>query len=69
MTYLNITKFVLINELEKDHSMIEMRHLKNVAVFIQAFLKHFLPNYEQYQTALLLIKFPYIWIKVTLWHQ
>ena len=50
MTYLIITKFVLINELEKDHSMIEMRHLKNVAVFIQTFLKHFLPNYEQYQT-------------------
>ena len=49
MTYLNITKFVLINELEKD-SMIEMRRLKNVAVSIQTFLKHFLPNYEQYQT-------------------
>ena len=50
MTYLNITKFVLINELEKDQSMIEMRRLKNVAVSIQTFLKHFLPNYEQYQT-------------------
>ena len=23
MTFINITKFVLINELEKDHSMIE----------------------------------------------
>ena len=23
MTYINITKFVLINKLEKDHSMIE----------------------------------------------
>ena len=28
MTYINITKFVLINYLEKDHSMIETRRLK-----------------------------------------
>ena len=34
MTYINITKFALINELEKDHSMIEMCCLKNV-IFIQ----------------------------------
>ena len=37
MTYINITKFVLIN-LEKDHSMIEMRHLKNVVIFIETVL-------------------------------
>ena len=35
VTCINITAFVLINELEKDHSMIETRHLKNVAIFIQ----------------------------------
>ena len=35
MTYINITKFVLINQLEKDHSMIETRCLKNVVIFIQ----------------------------------
>ena len=35
MTYINITKFVLINQLEKDHSMIEMRCLKNIVIFIQ----------------------------------
>ena len=28
MTYVNITKFVLINWLEKDHSMIETSCLK-----------------------------------------
>ena len=28
MSYINITKFVLINQLEKDHSLIEMRRLK-----------------------------------------
>ena len=35
MTCVNITEFVLINELEKDHSMIETRCLKNVVIFIQ----------------------------------
>ena len=35
MTYINITKFVLINQLEKDHSMIETPRLKNVVIFIQ----------------------------------
>ena len=34
MTYINITKFVLTNLLEKGHSMIETCHLKNV-IFIQ----------------------------------
>ena len=29
MTYINITKFVLINQLENDHSMTEIRRLKN----------------------------------------
>ena len=34
MTYINITNFILINYLEKDHSMIETRCLKNVVIFI-----------------------------------
>ena len=38
MTYVNITKFVIINYLEKGHSMIETRRLKNVVIFIQALL-------------------------------
>ena len=38
MTYINIAKFVLINELEKDHSMIVTRCLKNVVIFIQTIL-------------------------------
>ena len=38
MTYINITKFVLINLLEKDHSVIETRRLKNVVIFIQTIL-------------------------------
>ena len=37
MTCINITKFVLINYLEKDHSRIEMRRLKNIVIFIQKF--------------------------------
>ena len=32
MTYINIIKFVLINLLEKDHSMIETRRLRNVKI-------------------------------------
>ena len=38
MIYINITNFVLISELEKDHSMIETRRLKNVAIFIETIL-------------------------------
>ena len=34
ITYINITKFVLINYLGQDHNMIETRRLKNV-IFIQ----------------------------------
>ena len=33
-----ITKFVLTDELEKDHSMIEKHCLKNVVIFIQTIL-------------------------------
>ena len=35
MSYINITNFVLISQLENDHSMIETCPLKNVAIFIQ----------------------------------
>ena len=35
MIYINITSFVPISELEKDHSMIETRPLKNVVIFLQ----------------------------------
>ena len=38
MTYVNMTKFVLISQLEKDRSMIETRHLKNIVIFIQTVL-------------------------------
>ena len=33
MIYINITKFVLNNQLEEDHSMIQTCRLKNVAIF------------------------------------
>ena len=33
--YINITSFVLINQLENDHSMIETRHLKYGLIFFQ----------------------------------
>ena len=35
MNCINVAEFVLISELEKDHSMIETRRLKNVVIFIQ----------------------------------
>ena len=35
MIYINITNFVLISYLEKDHSMIETLCLKNVVIFFQ----------------------------------
>ena len=38
MIYTNITSFVLISQLEKYHSMIEMCHLKNVVIFFQTIL-------------------------------
>ena len=41
MTCINVTEFVLISLLGKDHSMIETRRLKNVVIFIQTILKSF----------------------------
>ena len=38
MIYINITNFVLTSYLEKDHSMIEARRLKNVVIFLQTIL-------------------------------
>ena len=38
MTYKNIINFLLINQLEKDHSVIETRRLKYVVIFIQTTL-------------------------------
>ena len=35
MTYINITKFAVINYLGKDHSKIETRRLKYVVIFIR----------------------------------
>ena len=35
MTCINVAEFVLISQLEKEHSMIETRRLKNVVFFIQ----------------------------------
>ena len=39
MTCMNVAEFVLISQLEKDHSMIEKRRLKNVVIFVQTILK------------------------------
>ena len=38
MIYVNTTSFVEISKLEKDHSIIETRRLKNVANFSQTIL-------------------------------
>ena len=35
MSCINVAVFVLITQLEKDHSMIEMLRLKNVVIFVQ----------------------------------
>ena len=40
MIYINITNFVLISYLEKDHSMTETRRLKNV-IFFQTILSFY----------------------------
>ena len=39
MSCININKFVLINKLEKDHSMIGTRRLKNIVIFIQTVIR------------------------------
>ena len=39
MIYINITNFVIMSKLEKDHSMIETHRLKNVVIFFQTILK------------------------------
>ena len=41
MIYINITNFVLISYLEKDHSMIETSRLKNVVIFFQTILSFY----------------------------
>ena len=38
MTYISITNFLLMNYFLKDHSMIEIRRLKNVISFFQTIL-------------------------------
>ena len=39
MTCIDVAEFVLISYLEKDHSMIETRRLKNVVSFVQITFK------------------------------
>ena len=38
MTCINVAESVLISYLQKDHSMVETRRLKNVVIFIQTIL-------------------------------
>ena len=38
MTYINITRFALINYLDKDHNMIETSRLKKNLVFMEIIL-------------------------------
>ena len=35
MTCINVAEFVLISYLEKEHRVIDTRHLRNVVIFIQ----------------------------------
>ena len=46
--YINITNFALISKLEKDHGMIEMRHLKNIVIFFQIMIFLFVTLFLQY---------------------
>ena len=41
MAYINIAKFVLIDSLEKDHSMIKTCRSKNVGIFIKTYFNVF----------------------------
>ena len=59
MTHINITKFLLINYLEKDHSMIETRRLKNVVIFIQT-----ISNFVLSRKIIYLYIFMYIYIYI-----
>ena len=43
MTCINIAEFVLISWLEKEHSMIGTRRLKDVLIFVQTILS-FVPS-------------------------
>ena len=38
MVYINVINFLLICQLEKDHSVIETRHLKNFVIFFQTII-------------------------------
>ena len=40
MSCINVAVFVLISSLEKDHSMIETRRLKNVVIFYRSTAKN-----------------------------
>ena len=62
MTYINITKFVLIHWLEKDHSLIETRRLKNVAIFIQIILSFVVSRKIRKKCMSFLIDFGIIYI-------
>ena len=42
--YINITSFVLISKLKKNHIMIETRRLKNVVIFFETELSFVLPR-------------------------
>ena len=44
MIYINITNFVQISLLGRDHTMTEMRRLKSVAIFLQTILSFVLPR-------------------------
>ena len=48
--YINITNFALIRQLEKDHSMIETRRLKNVFIFLQTILSFVLSRKITYSS-------------------
>ena len=44
MNYINIAKFVVNIELEKDHGMVQTRRLKNIVIFIETILNFVLPR-------------------------
>ena len=46
--YINITNFALISKLEKDHSMIETRRLKNAVIVFQIMIFLFATLFLQY---------------------
>ena len=58
--YINITSFVLISQLEKDHSMIETCRLKSVIFFQIGLSNHLLTIYSSLTIKLIFLQIQHV---------